>query len=144
MVSSLVEDGCRDADTVETMDDSAAPGETGEHRPRDRGVARFARPALIAAAVVAVVCIALLVIIFLLDTFNATVYSVGGNDIHDNTQEARDIRGLYDGARAGSIFFIVVAVLTAAGAGWVLYRKRQQGGGEADGGEDVDFDDLGR
>jgi hypothetical protein len=144
MVSILVVVGWRVYVNFVNIDAIAGPGETGEHRPRDRGVARFARPALIAAAVVAVVCIALLVIIFLLDTFNATVYSVGGNDIHDNTQEARDIRGLYDGARAGSIFFLVVAVLTAAGAGWVLYRKRQQGGGEADGGEDVDFDDLGR
>ena len=60
------------ADSVETMDESSAPGETGEHGPKERGPARFARPVLIAAAVVAVVCIALLVIIFLLDTFNAT------------------------------------------------------------------------
>jgi hypothetical protein len=126
------------------MDDSAAQGETRDHEPRDRGPARFARPVLIAASVVAVVCIALLVIIFLLDTFNATVYSVGGNDIGDNTQESRDIRGLYDGARAGSIFFLVFALLAAAAAGWVLFRGRKKGGGEADGGEDVDFEDLGR
>jgi hypothetical protein len=99
---------------------------------------------MIAAAVVAVVCIALLVIIFLLDTFNATVYSVGGSDVQDNTQEARDIRGLYDGARMGSIFILVIAALAAAGAGWVLFRARTAGGGDADGGEDVDFDDLGR
>ena len=126
------------------MDESAAPRETGDHEPRDRGPARFARPVLIAAAVVAVVCLALLVIIFLLDTFNATVYSVGGNDIGDNTQESRDIRGLYDGARAGSIFFLVFALLAAAAAGWVLFRGRRKGGGDADGGEDVDFEDLGR
>src|SRR6478609_2543731 len=126
------------------MDETAAPGDTGEHEHKERGPARFARPVLIAAAVVAVVCIALLVIIFVLDTFNATVYSVGGNDISDNTQEARDIRGLYDGARAGSIFFLVAALLAAAGSGWVLFRGRKQGGGDTDGGEDVDFDDLGR
>jgi hypothetical protein len=126
------------------MDDSAAPGETRDHEPRDRGPARFARPVLIAAAVVAVVCLALLVIIFLLDTFNATVYSVGGNDIQDNSQESRDIRGLYDGARAGSVVFLVAALLAAAASGWVLYRGRKQGGGDTDGGEDVDFDDLGR
>jgi hypothetical protein len=126
------------------MDESTAPVEPGGHEPRDRGPARFARPVLIAAAVVAVVCIALLVIIFLLDTFNATVYSVGGNDIQDNTQESRDIRGLYDGARMGSIFVLVIAALAAAGAGWVLFRARKAGGGDADGGEDVDFDDLGR
>ncbi|MGN6441653.1 MAG: hypothetical protein ACTHL6_07115 [Arthrobacter sp.] len=126
------------------MDESAAPGETADHEPRHSGPARFARPVLIAAAVVAVVCIALLVIIFLLDTFNATVYSVGGNDIQDNTQEAKDIRGLYDGARAGSIVFLVIALLAAAVSGWLLYRGRKQGGGDSDGGEDVDFDDLGR
>lgn len=123
------------------MDESAAPRATGGHGPADGGTARFARPVLIAAAVVAVVCIALLVIIFLLDTFNATVYSVGGNDIQDNTQEARDIRGLYDGAKAGSIFFLVAAVLAAAAAGWVLYRGRKPGG-DTDG-EDVHFEDLG-
>lgn len=126
------------------MDESAAPRETGDHESGDRHPARFARPVLIAAAVVAVVCIALLVIIFLLDTFNATVYSVGGNDVQDNTQEARDIRGLYDGARAGSIFFLVAALLAAAVSGWVLFRGRKQGGSDTEGGEDVDFDDLGR
>ncbi|MGN7147818.1 hypothetical protein ACTHQ6_02335 [Arthrobacter sp. SAFR-179] len=131
------------------MDESTAPVEPGGHPPRNRGPARFARPVLIAAAVVAVVCIALLVIIFLLDTFNATVYSVGGNDIQDNTQESRDIRGLYDGARMGSIFILVIAALAAAGAGWVLFRARKAGGdgdgdADGDGGEDVDFDDLGR
>jgi hypothetical protein len=124
------------------MDESAAPGATGSHEPGARGIARFARPVLIAASVVAVVCIALLVIIFLLDTFNATVYSVGGNDIHDNTQESRDIRGLYDGARAGSIFFLVAALLAAAASGWVLYRGRKPGG-DTDG-EDVHFEDLGQ
>jgi len=126
------------------MDESAAHGETADHEPRHSRPARLARSVLIAAAVVAVVCIALLVIIFLLDTFNATVYSVGGNDIQDNSQESRDIRGLYDGARSGSIVFLVIALLAAAASGWVLYRGRQQGGGGSDGGEDVDFDDLGR
>ncbi|MFF2344437.1 hypothetical protein [Pseudarthrobacter sp. NPDC058119] len=126
------------------MDESAAPREPDNHESRNRGPARFARPVLIAAAVVGVVCIALLVIIFLLDTFNATVYSVGGNDIGDNSQESRDIRGLYDGARAGSIFFLVAALLAAAVSGWVLYRGRNQGDGDTDGGEDVDFEDLGR
>ena len=74
------------------MKDSAGSPQSRQHHPG--GLARFARPALIASAVVAVVCIALLVIIFFLDTFNATVYSVGGNSIQDDTQEAQDIRGL--------------------------------------------------
>jgi Mn2+/Fe2+ NRAMP family transporter len=126
------------------MEDSAGPQQSGEEQPTDRGPARYARPALIAASLVAVVCIALLVIIFFLDTFNATVYSVGGNDIQDDTQEASDIRGLYAGARAGSIVFLVASLLAAAVAAVVLYRGRNQGRRDSDGGEDVDFDDLGR
>ena len=110
---------------------------------RDRGPARFARPALIAGSLVAVVCIGLLVVIFSLDTFNATVYSVGGNDIADDTQEARDIRGLYDGARAGCFAVLVFALLTATAAGVVLYRARKSAAVDG-GGDDVDFDDLGR
>jgi Mn2+/Fe2+ NRAMP family transporter len=126
------------------MEDSAGPQQSGEQQPTDRGPARYARPALIAASVVAVVCLALLVIIFFLDTFNATVYSVGGNSIEDDTQEARDIRGLYAGARTGSIVFLVASLLAAAGAAAMLYRGRNQGTRDSDGGEDVDFDDLGR
>lgn len=105
---------------------------------------RFARPALIASSVVAVVCLALLVIIFFLDTFNATVYSVGGNDIQDDTQEAQDIRGLYAGARAGSVVFLVVSLMTAGAAAVLLYRGRNPVGAGDDGEEDVDFEDLGR
>lgn len=130
-------------DSVETMEASAGPRQS-EEPAKDRGPARFARTALITGALVAVVCIGLLVVIFFLDTFNATVYSVGGNNIADDTQEAQDIRGLYDGARAGSIAVLVAALLVAAGAGAVLYRARNSGSGEGDGGEDVDFDDLGR
>ncbi|ADX73850.1 hypothetical protein Asphe3_27310 [Pseudarthrobacter phenanthrenivorans Sphe3] len=125
------------------MKDSAGPQQSRQHQPGDGGPARFARPALIASAVVAIVCVALLVIIFFLDTFNATVYSVGGNDIRDETQEAQDIRGLYDGARVGSIIFLVASLLTAIAAAALLYRGRNSAG-EGDGGEDVDFDDLGR
>jgi hypothetical protein len=123
------------------MKDSAGSPQSRQHHPG--GLARFARPALIASAVVAVVCIALLVIIFFLDAFNATVYSVGGNSIQDDTQEAQDIRGLYAGARAGSIFILVVSLMTAAAAALLLYRGRNPAE-EGDGGEDVDFEDLGR
>ncbi|WP_157370894.1 MULTISPECIES: glycosyltransferase 87 family protein [Micrococcaceae] len=121
-------------------ENTEVPG-PGANRPA-AGRVGFARPALIAAAVVAVVCIALLVIIFFLDTFNATVYSVGGNNISDDTQEARDIRGLYAGARAVGIILLVVSLLTAAAAGFLLYRRRNQGNPEADAGEDVGFDGL--
>ncbi|TNB71041.1 hypothetical protein FHJ30_14005 [Arthrobacter sp. BB-1] len=125
------------------MNQSAGPQQSRQPQPGDGGLARFARPALIASSVVAVVCLALLVVIFFLDTFNATVYSVGGNNIQDDTQEARDIRGLYDGARAGSVVFLVASLLTALASAFLLYRGRNSPG-EADGGEDVDFDDLGR
>lgn len=131
------------------MNDAAGPrqdginGSTGSGAPH-KGPARIARPVLIAGATVAVVCVALLAIIFMLDAFNATVYSVGGNSIQDDTQEAKDIRGLYTGARIGSIAVLVVSLLAAAAAAVVLYRGRGEGAGEDDGDEDVDFEDLGR
>lgn len=126
------------------MNDAAGPRQDGMNDAIDKGPSRFARPALIASATVAVICVALLVIIFLLDAFNATVYSVGGNSIQDDTQEARDIRGLYAGARVGGIVVLVVSLLLAALAAVVLYRGRNQGTGGDDGDEDVDFEDLGR
>ena len=89
----------------------------------------------------AVVCTALLVIIFFLDTFNATVYSVGGKDIQDATDEARDIRELYSGARLGGIFLLVVSLMAAVAGAVVLYLRRATAD-EGDGDEDVDFDDL--
>ena len=91
----------------------------------------------------AVVCTALLVIIFFLDTFNATVYSVGGKDIQDATDEAREIRDLYAGARLGGIVLLVVSLLAAAAGAVVLYLQRGDGEDEGnEGDEDVDFDDL--
>jgi hypothetical protein len=103
--------------------------------------ARFARPVLITGAVVAVVCLVLLVIIFLLDSFNATVYSVGGKNISDATEEARQIRDLYLGARVGGIVVLVVSALAAAAAAVVLVREQRKAG-DPDGGEDLGFDDL--
>ena len=75
-----------DAGQDEAGQDGAGEGDAGRHSPR--GLARYARPALIAGAVIAVVSIALLVIIFFLDSFNATVYSVGGKSVQDATDEA--------------------------------------------------------
>ena len=131
------------------MNEAAGSRQDGTNDAMDtgalhRGPARFARPVLIAAVTVAVVCVALLVIIFMLDAFNATVYSVGGNSVQDDTQEAKDIRGLYAGARAGSIAVLVASLLAAAVAAVVLYRGRGGTAGDDDGDEDVDFEDLGR
>ncbi len=81
-------------------EDGAARQDADGGRPARQGLARYARPALIAGAVIAVVCVALLVIIFFLDSFNATVYSVGGKDVQDATDEAKAIRENYAGARA--------------------------------------------
>ncbi len=103
---------------------------------------KFARPALIAGSAVAVVCLALLVIIFFLDTFNATVYSVGGKDIQDATDEAQDIRGLYSRARVGGIILLVVSLLAAVGGALVLYLRRGTLGKGDNGDEDVNFEDL--
>lgn len=107
----------------------------------NRGLARFARPALITGIVIAVVCVALLVIIFFLDSFNATVYSVGGNNVKDATDEARAIRDTYAGARVAGIIGLVLGVIAALAGGFVLYRDRGNSA-RIDDGDDVDFDDL--
>lgn len=123
------------------MEDSAGPQPSGPPRNRT-DLVKIARTALIAGAVIAVVCIALLVIIFFLDTFNSTVYSVGGKDIQDATDEARQIRDLYTGARVGGIILLVISLLAAAGGAVVLYLNRGAADEGDDGDEDVDFDDL--
>lgn len=109
-----------------------------------QGLARYARPAIIAGAVIAVVCIALLVIIFFLDSFNATVYSVGGKNVQDATDEARAIRDTYAAARLGGIIFLIAGVLLAGAGALVMYRHRNDEGSDRDDeeGEDVDFEEL--
>ena len=87
---------------------------------------------------------ALLVIIFFLDSFNATVYSVGGKDVTDATDEAKSIRETYAAARIGGVIFLVTGIALAAAGGLVLYRHRNEPGSDGeDNGEDVDFEDLG-
>jgi ABC-type Fe3+ transport system permease subunit len=122
----------------------AAQQDADGGRPARQGLARYARPALVAGAVIAVVCAALLVIIFFLDSFNATVYSVGGKDVTDATDEAKSIRESYAAARVGGIVFLVTGIVLAAAGGLVLYRHRNEPGpDDEDNGEDVDFEDLG-
>lgn len=125
-------------------DDFGTAG-TRENTGREvRGLARFARPALIAGSVIAVVCVALLVIIFLLDSFNATVYSVGGKDVKDATDEARAIRDTYAAARVGGIVGLVLGAVAALAGGFVLYRERNASAliEEDDDGQDWDYEDL--
>ena len=113
-------------------------------RPARQGLARYARPALIAGGVIAVVCVALLVIIFFLDSFNATVYSVGGKDVQDATDEATAIRENYAGGPRRRH--------RVPGPGRRPGRGRRPGAvpapergrsDDGDNGEDVDFEDLG-
>lgn len=125
-------------------EDGAARQDADGGRPARQGLARYARPALIAGGIIAVVCVALLVIIFVLDSFNATVYSVGGQDVQDATDQAKSIRENYSGVRAGGIMFLALGVALAAAGGLVLYRHRNEAGSDdGDNGEDVDFEDLG-
>ena len=108
--------------------DTAGNDYSGQGRRRPQGLASYARPALIAGAVIAVVCIALLVIIFFLDSFNATVYSVGGKNVQDATDEARAIRDTYAAARLGGIIFLIAGILLAAAGAVLMYRHRNDEG----------------
>jgi hypothetical protein len=121
--------------------DKPADNQTGQ--VRHAHPARYARSVLIAGAGGVIVCLVLLGIIFLLDSFNSTVYSVGGNNINDATDEARQIRDLYAGARIGAVVFLVASAFAAAAAAVALVRwgKDLPAGGD-DGGEDVGFDAL--
>ncbi|WP_104172402.1 hypothetical protein [Arthrobacter sp. Y81] len=125
------------------MEDSAGPQPESNDHQHQTGLAKYARPALIAGSAIAVVCLALLVIIFVLDSFNATVYSVGGKNIQDATDEARQIRESYTAVRAGGLVVLIASVVTALAAAVVLYRNRNiTGDDDTDDGDDVDFEDL--
>lgn len=117
------------------MEDTAAP--------QPSTMMKFARPALIAGAVIAVVCIGLLIIIFALDSFNAATYSVAGKSVNDATDEARDIRELYSGARTGGMITLVISGAVAVAAAVLLYLNRGNAPlDEDDDGQDYDLDDL--
>jgi ABC-type Fe3+ transport system permease subunit len=128
------------------MESSATPSPDQPARTglaRYAHLARYARPALIAGVAAAIVCLILLAIIFLLDSFNSTVYSVGGKNINDATDEARQIRGLYSGVRVGGVVFLIASAVTAALAAVVIIRQRKNTPNtDDDGGEDVGFDAL--
>jgi hypothetical protein len=98
---------------------------------------------LIVGAVIVVICVALLIVIFALDSFNAAAYSVTGKSVNDATDEARDIRELYSGARIGGIIALVISGVVALAAAVVLYVNRGSAAvDEDDDGEDYDLDDL--
>ncbi|MBT2514331.1 hypothetical protein J7E82_12520 [Arthrobacter sp. ISL-30] len=113
-----------------------------EHSPAPT-LSRIARPALIAGITIALVCLALLMIVFALDSFNATVYSVNGKDIQDATEEAREIRDSYAGTRFGAVVGLVAAAVVALASGAALFLNRGKTPRNTDDdGEDVDLDDL--
>jgi hypothetical protein len=94
-------------------------------------------------AVIVVICVALLIVIFALDSFNAAAYSVTGKSVNDATDEARDIRDLYSGARIGGIIALVISGVVTLAAAVVLYVNRGSAPvDEDDDGEDYDLDDL--
>ncbi|WP_231497168.1 hypothetical protein [Arthrobacter sp. MA-N2] len=128
---------------VRQPDDANGSPSIPNRRPFAGSLSKYARPALIVGASIAVVCIALLIIIFFLDSFNAATYSMTGKSVQDATDEAREIRDTYAGARIGAIVGLVVFGVIALASGAVLYRNRGTAPEEEyDDGEDVDFDDL--
>ncbi|MFH5878318.1 hypothetical protein [Arthrobacter sp. NA-172] len=128
---------------VRQPDDANGSPSAPDQRPFAGKLSRYARPALIAGASIAVVCIALLIIIFILDSFNAATYSMTGKSVQDATDEARDIRDTYAGVRIGTIIGLVVSGVVALAGAVVLYLNRGTAPKEEyDDGEDVDFDDL--
>lgn len=141
----MEDSGTGDSISADTAgQDTVGSDDAGQGRRRPQGLARYAKPALIAGAVIAVVSVALLVIIFFLDSFNATVYSVGGKNVQDATDEARAIRETYTAARLGGIIFLISGILLAAAGAVLMFRHRNDEGQntDEDDGEDVDFDDL--
>jgi hypothetical protein len=129
---------------VRQPDDANGSPSAPDRRPLAGSLSKYARPALIAGVAIAVVCIALLVIIFFLDSFNAAAYSMTGKSVQDATDEARDIRDSYAGVRSWTIVGLVLSGVVALASAVTLYLNH--GGApeeDYDDGEDVDFDDLG-
>jgi uncharacterized membrane protein len=128
---------------VRQPDDANGSPSAPDKGPFAGNLTKYARPALIVGSLIAIVCIALLIIIFFLDSFNAATYSITGKSVQDATDEARDIRDTYTGARIGAIVGLVVFGIVALASGVVLYLNRGTAPGKGnDDGEDVDFDDL--
>lgn len=128
---------------VRQPDDANGSPSAPDKRPFAGNLSKYARPALIAGASIAVVCVALLVIIFFLDSFNAAAYSMTGKSVQDATDEARDIRDSYAGVRIWTIVGLVLSGVVALVSALVLYLNRGTATEEEyDDGEDVDFDDL--
>jgi ABC-type Fe3+ transport system permease subunit len=130
-------------DSVQKQTDDYSPIQSEPTERNASGLARYAKPALIAGASIALVCLALLVILFVLDSFNATVYSVSGKDISDATEEAREIRDSYAGSRMFAIVGLVISGVVAVAASVAIFLNRtNEPQDEDDDGEDVGFEGL--
>ena len=144
-VDGMEDSGTANSGTDETTRRTAPRSRTRRRTSRPQGLARYARPALIAGAVIAVVCVALLVIIFFLDSFNATVYSVGGKDVTGRHRRGeghpRQLRRRP--ASAASSSWSRGSLLAAAGGLRAVPAPERVRPGDEDNGEDVDFEDLG-
>jgi uncharacterized membrane protein YbjE (DUF340 family) len=95
---------------------------------------------LIAGIVITVVAAVLLVVVMGLDAFNATVYSVGGKNISDATDEAQSLRDQFLGVKIGAIIGLVVGGLALIASIAVMYATR--GLDADDEGDDLGYDEL--
>lgn len=110
--------------------------------PAVRGVhlRQYARPALIGGIVLVVVGAVLLLVVMGLDTFNATVYSVGGKSIGDATAEAESLRDQFVGAKVVALIALIVGGVAVVASVAALYVTR--GLVAEDDGEDLGYDEL--
>ncbi|MDQ4501941.1 hypothetical protein [Sinomonas sp. ASV322] len=120
---------------METTPADASPG------AGNGGLDRIARPVLIVGIVLVALCAVLLIVVIGLDAFTATVYSVGGKSINDQTPEAQALRDQYLGAKIFAIVGLVVGGLALVGSVAVMYLHRGRGKGNDDG-DDLSFDEL--
>ncbi|MDP5228740.1 MULTISPECIES: hypothetical protein [Arthrobacter] len=84
----------------------------------------YSRALLAVGVVVLLVALVVLGVLWILDTFNAAVYSVDGKNISDATDEARSLRDMYGPARGGAIVVMVFAAVFAALGAVGLYLNR--------------------
>jgi len=97
----------------------------------------YSRALLIVGVIVLLVAFAVLGVLWVLDTFNAAVYSVDGKNIADATAEAKGLREIYSPVRAGSWVVLILAAVFAALGAVGLYlnrdnRPKEQGSGQGD------------
>ncbi|MFJ3956221.1 hypothetical protein [Arthrobacter sp. NPDC090010] len=101
----------------------------------------YSKALLVVGTVVLLVALAVLGVLWILDTFNAAVYSVDGKSISDATDEARALRDTYAPARAGSVVVLIFAAVFMVLGGAGLYLNRGARAAQPDDGE-LGVDDM--